>query len=214
MVKPGTGRRRTRRTYPTTTSPDTTHNWTVISAPTQVPADSSHTVMDPPFTYEPRRRPASGPASSGQHLGSPVQLHMPYNLPPSTSSPPSPIAESSSSSNRRYSPYANACSGPARLALHPPPYALYPVGGSSSQCIPHDIKLPPIQTPRNADLERRRSVIALPPITAMDDPKQDYRDDSAAVLRRLQSPDDDEEFGMGRAHPFDAPRPHGGSPHS
>ena len=118
---------------------------------------------------------------------------------------------------------------------------MYPVNGGSpgSQCslIPHDIKLPPLQNPNSnsggRDAQsvggRRRSVIALPPITAMDDRKRDFHDDSAAVLRRLQSLDDDEDFAMSAStarehnhqhhhpyHPFDAPQSHGETidPHS
>lgn len=213
VVKPGTGRRRTRRTYPTTVPAETTQDWTVISPPTQIHADHSHSTVDPPFTYEPRRRPGSGPASAGQHLGSPVQLYMPYSLPPSTSSPPSPVADSAlqaSSSNRRYSPYASSSSGPARQTLHPPAYAAHPVNGAP-HCIPHDIRLPPLHTPFDARTGRRRSIVALPPISTLDRRQSDYCDDSAAVLRRLRSLDDDGDFPMGPAHTYS---PHGEASHS
>lgn len=186
VVKPGTGRRRARRTYAPSNPQEAVHDWSVTSQPAQLHADVC--AADPPFTYQPRRRQAqAGPVAGAEGLGSPVQLHMPYSLPPpaSASSPASPVASSSRASTshgQRYSPYP-AASGSQPSRAHAEGFHAQR-GAAAFQ---HDIRLPPLQSPDDFQAGRRRSVVALPPITAMVD--RSCCDDSAAVLRRLQTPD-------------------------
>ncbi|EKM57860.1 uncharacterized protein PHACADRAFT_158905 [Phanerochaete carnosa HHB-10118-sp] len=121
---------------------------------------------------------------------------MPYSLPPAAPSPPSPGASSSrlsSTHGQRYSPYPSASSNqPRALASAADSFHSLHSAAGSSPVFPHDIKLPPLHSPDDRQSGgRRRSVVALPPIAAMVD--RNRCDDSAAVLRRLQTPDHEEE---------------------
>ncbi|GJE85625.1 hypothetical protein PsYK624_017040 [Phanerochaete sordida] len=203
VVKPGTGRRRARRTYAPSNPQEAVHDWSVAAQATHAHADHAG-AADPPFTYQPRRRPAPGAGAGSDALGSPVQLHMPYNLPPAAASPPSPVASSSRlapAHAQRYSPYPSAPSS------QPHPRAS-PADGFSAHhaaapsAFGHDIRLPPLQSPDDVQAGRRRSVVALPPITAMVD--RSCCDDSAAVLRRLATPDAD-DWAMDTQRPRDEP---------
>ena len=78
------GRRRARRSYaPSGAGPqEAVQDWSVAPTAHHAP-DAAAAHSSTPFTYAPRRRPgdAHAHATAADALGSPVQLHMPYNLP-------------------------------------------------------------------------------------------------------------------------------------
>lgn len=211
VVSPGTGRRRTRRTFQAVNPPEPVQDWTVISPVSHAAAGSSHAAVDPPFTYRPRRHHSSASTSAlMQNQGEPVQLHMPYAMPhhssASTSSPSPSMGVARqpmmSSGGVRYSPYPTPSTSQVVLSsqVAQPITAAPREPHPSSSVFSSGLQLPPIQTLSESTRGRRHSSMALPPISALEDRRSGEREDSASVLRRLQAADDD-EFAMDPNYP-------------
>ncbi|KAJ3541387.1 hypothetical protein NM688_g6091 [Phlebia brevispora] len=176
VVKPAPGKRRTRRHREAARADAVSQDWTIIS-PATAPVESAVPQVD--------------------HL---VQLYMPYAQAyptPMSTSPSTPLDAltsklpnlSCSGSASRYSPYPSPLSShPLQFSSHSPPL-LGQRRGSGSSGFSEEIRLPPILAPDNSSSDRRKS-ISLPPISALDSVRRGQCDDSAAVLKRLQSTDD------------------------
>ena len=149
---------------------------------------------------------------------SPVILHVPYVERPHLS----PVSSSSSglvhgaarkmsptldSASLRYSPYPSplsstsprfSASAQGGNAVDVSPTSTRPPTGRAVPSVGETIKLPPIQPP-----SRRTSVdhgsFQLPPISAMDNLREAQCGEPMAVLRRLQSTDDDRVEDVPRA---------------
>ena len=154
--------------------------------------------LDRPFTYQPRRPSEADLRQQTYQSGSSVQLYMPYTQAyptPMSTSPSTPLdtlnaklpGMSGPGSSSRYSPYPSPLSNhPLRFPSHSPP-PLSQRRGSGSSAFSEEIRLPPLQAPNNAC---GASSISLPPISALDSLRRGQCDDSATVLKRLQSTDD------------------------
>ncbi|PSS34026.1 hypothetical protein PHLCEN_2v1930 [Hermanssonia centrifuga] len=209
VVKPGTGKRRQRRTQQTGISSEPAPDWTVISPAPHPSAGPSRGTLDGPFTYHPRRQFDTERRQQLSQAGAPIELHLPYSnqsypTSPATTSPsglleatPSRLSGSSYPGNTtRFSPYPPQLQS-VPLSSHSPhsPYGLEERRGSQST-FQEDIRLPPIQAP-SSNCAARRNSVALPSISTLDGLRKGPQDDSAAVLRRLQCIDDDDmDFGV------------------
>ncbi|RPD54799.1 hypothetical protein L226DRAFT_263895 [Lentinus tigrinus ALCF2SS1-7] len=156
----------------------------------------------------------------GQQSDSPVMLHVPYvERPHAANSPTSSTSTSSSffhssgasrrhsppvepgSSRQRYSPYPSPLSSTtSRFSVSSAHSAQSPGGAESSMSISptssrplgETIKLPPIQPPsRRASGDGAGGTFHLPPISSMDNLREAQCGEPMAVLRRLQSSDED-----------------------
>lgn len=177
VVTNGSNRRRTRRV--THSNPDGSSNGT-----------NGWTVVTPSFTgssqqnHHPPRREASNhgyqPPSPSIGLGLPRGQISVKNIP--TASP----RDRERSVSARYSPYIPSAPYPGRRSPIDDAPVLAGDGGKSGS--ERHITLPPVQVPLAIE---RSSSYALPPISAMEDLRGIPTYDSAAVLRRLKSEDND-----------------------
>lgn len=196
MVNPGTGRRRARRTYVSHAVTEPRHEWAVspsVVAP-RPPVNHFLNVSGPSPSFQ-SRRPSMHiqEFTVPQANEAPVQLHMPYSsqqspfvlAPPSQYvAGPSRLSQPSPPSNarHRYSPYESPIHAPPVPAAHPAAQSDFDEG--------QNIRLAPIRELDDSRNERRNSAVKLPPISTLDGFRQGSCGDSAAVLRRLQTPDD------------------------
>ena len=201
VVNPAPGKRRTRRHREVARAEAAAQDWTIISPAVPHPGDEpAQGTLDGLFTYQPRRPADSESRHHMTNSGSSVELYMPYGktqaypTPSSVSPPPldaltaKQLSLSCSPSSSRYAPYPSPLS-PGQYASRASPAGEHRRGSGSS--ISEDIRLPPLVVPDRGGTDRRTS-ISLPPISTMDSPQRGRCDDSAAVLRRLQSPDEDD----------------------
>ena len=117
-------------------------------------------------------------------------------------SPPLDSASASGSSRQRYSPYPSPLSSTtSRFSVSSAHSAQSPGGAESSISISptssrplgETIKLPPIQPPsRRASRDGAGGAFHLPPISSMDNLREAQCGEPMAVLRRLQSSDEDD----------------------
>ncbi|KAI0926339.1 hypothetical protein AcW1_008543 [Taiwanofungus camphoratus] len=209
IVKPGTGKRRSRRNTLHDMSTDPRHDWTVIS-PALPPTSSSTNQLQTNSTLVTSRgsthqfsyaTPGSGDRQlQHEEVGSPVILHTPYVDQPYLS-PPSSTTSSSynyaasrvsplDTGNSRYSPYPPS---PLSSTVSRPATRQGRRDSQSSQS--ESIKLPSIHPPNRAYDKRSSETVTLPPISAMDAPREGRLDDSIAILKRLRSDDEDNTTG-------------------
>ena len=177
-------------------------------------------VMSHTFASSGRHLDALGMHARNGQSDSPVMLHVPYvdahqplaHLSPTSSTSSglhglaggarrlSPPLDSSAGSSLRYSPYPSPLSStPASrygLSASAPPPPHRPDSprraADSAAALGETIRLPPLQTPgRRAGDEP--GAFHLPPISSMDHPRGAHAAEPMAVLRRLQSADDDND---------------------
>ncbi|GBE90056.1 hypothetical protein SCP_1800780 [Sparassis crispa] len=190
IVKPGSGKRRSRRTTQNDIPPDSRHEWTVISPTLAASASTSSASTRPQAVNS----ALSGRELSHSHqyqAGSPVMLHVPYaqgayHTPPPMNGLHSPYAQAHRHSppldirtNIRYSPYPSSLSSPP---------AVYEVDVRPMHF--ESIKLPSIQPPTGRLGNNRSGSFTLPPISSLDLREGQRVDDSFTILRRLRSDDD------------------------
>ncbi len=185
IVKPGAGKRRTRRAIPAANpaanSSDAKHDWTVISpAPhSTVPSVGSYASASraiPHYLSHHQSRRHSDPDArrrgiQEQDVGSPIALHSPYEQPfhrPTTAS----TSYSHSDTNHDISPVFSAPAPVGRYSPYPTPHAARPRVPSSRA--EHCFSLP---SPPHSRLADRQGVysyshtedIKLPPIKPVND---------------------------------------------
>ena len=201
-MNPGSSRRRARRTYASHPTAVPQQEWTVVSsvAPPRPSVDHFSNVSGPSSSYQSRRPSIHSQGYILQQANeAPVQLHMPYPTQqqpshilspaqyvagPSRALQPSP----SLAAMHRYSPYP--IQNPMSISSAPlAPQSSYPAAQSNFD-EGQNIRLAPIRELADSRSERRSSVVKLPPISTLDGFRQGSCGDSAAVLKRLQTPDD------------------------
>ncbi|KAL4250922.1 hypothetical protein ABKN59_005251 [Abortiporus biennis] len=202
IVKPGTGKRRTRRNLQAGHTTEAKPDWTVISTASSQsltsPAISyssnsyEHTARHTASSQLPRRHPEHlnrRNSVQDQNIGSPISLHRPYEH--AFQRP-----DTSSSTHHRYSPYPHPVSAPprsysARTDLPPPPVPSSYHRKNSMFEEGENIVLPPIKS--FSDNQHSNGPITLPPISSLDRLHSgNHYLDSSAVLRRLKSTSDDD----------------------
>jgi len=173
VVTNGTNRRRTRRATHSHVdgSSNGTNGWTVV------------TPNFPNRNQQAQRRETANhgyqPRSPSVGLGPPRGRMIVKNIP--TASP----RDRTGSVSSRYSPYIPPAPYPSRLSPSDNSPILVGDGRKGSE---RHITLPPVQVPLGIE---GSSSYALPPISAMEDLRGIPTYDSAAVLRRLKSDDND-----------------------
>jgi len=200
---------------PASTPHEAQTNWTIVTPTSAINATQIMPGQPPPFpsssTIAHLHYPPDSHYSSDQqsHLQrdyehTTVTNHMthPSVTTSSSASPPSSSIISHDRGNyTRYSPYPGPSTQPIRrqssssrgsIALDIPSLSLHDYT-PESQPVPRaedaeQIILPPIQAPSHRNINQ--SSYALPPISALEDLRGIHTQDSAAVLRRLQSDDD------------------------
>lgn len=180
MASGNTRRRARRNTQPVAPTPQAPRepsnpNWTVVT--------SNPGVSTPSLSHQSLSSSSPGHGYLSHHH---PRLPDRYQLPPPMPGPSSSVAfqEQALSPGVRYSPYASH-SAP----IKPPPTNSLSLEIPSSRQESERITLAPLRAPP-LDPGSNNSAYALPPISALEDLRGIHNNDSAAVLRRLQSDDD------------------------
>ncbi|KAH9948581.1 hypothetical protein B0H21DRAFT_733136 [Amylocystis lapponica] len=206
IVKPGTGKRRTRRNVQSNLPSDSRTDWTVIptglphSAPSLSDSSMSRSIPNLSRSFQQQSLSANTTLRPSYQSDSPVMLHVPYVERPLLSAPPATSSSSQYDVDRRLSPSSDR--GSVRYSPYPSPTSLSStLSAAGSRHQSHTtaaqvefIKLPSIQSPPRGHEYGRPDCITLPPISAMDDMRDKQCDDSVAVLRRLKSDDTETVF--------------------
>lgn len=221
IVKPGLGKRRTRRPAQPDGPVHSSQEWTVVSSAESAthgrnPIASTHSAVyalhgSKPAEHSLRSENPETSTYYGPHMqnGSPVMLHVPYverHCPSSPSTSPSDCY--GSGGHRKTSPSAEST-----IRYNPYPSPLSSTGLRTSSLTTHRLDMIELAAPVRsyaADEPVKTETIvlppiipphkkvvkecALPPISALDDMYGRQCDDSRAVLRRLQLEDSSDNF--------------------